>query len=150
MGAGLLYVSFAQCGVILGLTENAPSYASYINAQYMNGTQQNDTRDVDGFPTPDEWTDVTFDAKAQADGHVKLDVVYDHASGGRDDKQLDLPQCKLGGTIFVGLGFHCSQDTHDVRYDDVRISWSDHASGPDAAPAFGPGLGRPIWDVVDL
>lgn len=122
--AAIFNVSLTGCGIILGLGVDLPSYTSGINAQFVAGTLQNDYRDVDGFPTPDEWTDVTFDAQAQPDGHVKLDVVFDHASGARDDKQVDLPQCRLdGGTVFVGLGFHCSQDTHDARYDDVRVSW---------------------------
>ena len=120
--AAVLLMALTGCGIILSLGQDAPSYSSYVNVQFGDPLQ-NYVRDVDGFPTPDEWTDVTLDAKA-IDGGVRLDVIYDHASGARDDKQLDLPQCSLsGGSSLVGLGFHCSQDTHDVRYDDVRVSW---------------------------
>ena len=121
--AAILDVNLAGCGIILGLGADSPSYTSNIDAQHVvDGGLKDDVRDVDGFPAPDEWTDVTLDAKA-LDGRVQLDVIYDHPSGARDDKQLDLPQCRLNGYVFVGAGFHCSQDTHDVRYDDVRVSW---------------------------
>jgi len=120
------FLRLTGCGIAMGVEINATSNTSIINAQYSDGSNvlQNDVRNVDGSPVPDEWTDVTFDANAQADGHVKLDVIYDHPSGARDDKQVDLPQCRLDGkNVVIGLGYHCSQDTHDVRYDDVRVSW---------------------------
>jgi hypothetical protein len=94
-----------------------------INAQHFDGTTLfDDNRNVDGAPLPNEWTDATLDA-VTADGHIKLTVTFDHPSGMRDTKTLDLPNCVLTGKLFFGLGFQCSQDTHEARYDDVRVSW---------------------------
>ena len=65
---------------------------------------------------------MTLDAQ-NVGGHVKLTVSFAYESGASQQKVLDYPQCSLQGQLDLGVGFHFAQDTHEVRYDDVRVSW---------------------------
>lgn len=121
--AGYAFFGITSCSVVMGLGEDAPSVSANINAQYLDGsTLENDVRDLDGAPYPDEWTDVFYEFVA-VDGHAKLTVGFVHPGGEVTDKTHDLPQCKLVGDLELDLGYHCSSGTHAIRYDDVRVDW---------------------------
>lgn len=118
----LLTLVYGGCAALLYLSDDAPSYSSGVNAQH--GTPlENDYRDVDGFPAPGEWTDVTVDAASVPGGGVRVEVVFVHPSGKTDRKAQTFAQCSLAGELSLGLGLHCASGSRDVRYDDVRVSW---------------------------
>jgi hypothetical protein len=100
---------------------------SQVNMQ-RNATNMNDTRELNGFPAIDEWTEFTFIAVPMGpSGGVTVTIQYSpltRPENGGGVKTMDFPTCKLGTQSRITLGYHyAGAGTFETRYDDLVADW---------------------------
>jgi hypothetical protein len=101
----------ADCGILYHFH---PGLAQ-LHLQY--GTPEaNDMFEWDGAPALDAWS--TIDTTIDTNGILTIVL------NGKKVLTRALPEgCKPGPEVYVAPGFHCEQDVHEARYDDVVVDY---------------------------
>jgi hypothetical protein len=101
----------ADCGILyhfeVGLAR--------VHLQYGN-PEANDMFEWDGAPALDAWS--TIDTTIDPNGILTIVL------NGKKVLTLDLPAgCTPGNEVYIAPGFHCEQEVHEARYDDVIVDY---------------------------
>ncbi|MBX3218321.1 MAG: hypothetical protein KF850_40320 [Labilithrix sp.] len=120
-----LAVRLRACTVLIYFPSNNAGGIAGSSLNIQSGSPlTNDVRETSGGPRLEEWTDVRLAAVPRPDDDgADLTLSFHHGDGSIQQRTLQAPQCRVGGTLFVGAGYHCDNGASEIRYDDVRVYW---------------------------
>jgi hypothetical protein len=112
-----------HCQLVTSLTADGTGHVNeaYVNAQTLQPTETDDVRPLNGFAKASEWTE-HYVIAVPGDGGVQVTTGFSGGTAAGEQAYV-FPECQLGSTLGVQVGFHCTSGDASVLYDDVRVDW---------------------------